>query len=69
MRARVVSFASIAIFDTAGPLVVYQVLRSHGASEVKALVLSGIFPALGVALNFIRHRRLDAIGALGVAAE
>jgi hypothetical protein len=62
--ARVQGFASIAVFDIGGPLVVYQVLRSHGASEVKALVLSGIFPALGVLLAVIRHRRIDAIGAL-----
>ncbi len=64
MRARVGSFASIAVFDIGGPLVVYQVLRAHGASEVKALVLSGIFPALGVLLSVLRHRRIDAIGAL-----
>jgi hypothetical protein len=64
LRARVGSFASIAIFDIAGPLVLYQVLRGHGASEVKALVLSGVFPALGVLLTVVRHRRIDAIGAL-----
>jgi hypothetical protein len=64
VRARVVSFASIAVFDIAGPLVVYQVLRAHGASEVKALVVSGIFPTLGVLLTVVRHRRIDAIGAL-----
>ena len=64
VRARVQSFASIAVFDIGGPLVVYQVLRAHGASEVKALVLSGIFPALGVLLAIVRKRRIDAIGAL-----
>jgi hypothetical protein len=62
--ARVESFTSIAVFDIAGPLVAYQVLRSHGMSEVSALVLSGIFPALGVVLAVVRHHRLDAIGAL-----
>jgi hypothetical protein len=64
VRARIEGFTSIAVFDIAGPLVIYQVLRSHGASEVKALVLSGIFPALGVLYTVVRHRRLDAIGAL-----
>jgi hypothetical protein len=64
VRARVESFASIAVFDIGGPLVVFQVLRAHGASEVKALVLSGIFPALGVLIAVVRHRRIDAIGAL-----
>jgi hypothetical protein len=64
VRARVEGFAQVAVFDIGGPLVVYQVLRSHGASEVKALVLSGIFPALGVLYGVVRHRRIDAIGAL-----
>jgi hypothetical protein len=64
VRARIEGFAQIAIFDIGGPLVVYQVLRAHGASEVKALVLSGIFPALGVLYGVVRHRRIDAIGAL-----
>jgi hypothetical protein len=31
---------------------------------VTALVLSGVFPAFGVAVGIVRHRRLDAIGAL-----
>jgi len=64
VRARIEGFAQIAVFDIGGPLVVYQVLRGHGASEVKALVLSGIFPALGVLYGVVRHRRIDAIGAL-----
>ncbi len=64
VRARVEGFTQIAAFDIGGPLVVYQVLRGHGASEVKALVLSGIFPALGVLYGVVRHRRIDAIGAL-----
>jgi hypothetical protein len=64
VRARIESFTSIAVFDIAGPLVAYQLLRSHGMSEVSALVLSGVFPAVGVALAVVRHHRLDAIGAL-----
>jgi hypothetical protein len=64
VRARIESFTSIAVFDIAGPLVAYQLLRSHGMSEVSALVLSGVFPALGVALTFVRRHRLDAIGTL-----
>jgi hypothetical protein len=63
-RSRLLSLASIAFFDIAGPLVAYSLLRSHGMSEVTALVLSGVFPAFGVGLGIVRHRRLDAIGAL-----
>ena len=42
----------------------YSLLRSAGLSAVTALVLSGIFPALGVGINFVQHRRLDVVGAL-----
>lgn len=63
-RGRLQSLAGIAIFDIAGPLVAYSQLRSHGFGEVSALILSGVFPAFGVLLTVVRHRRLDAIGAL-----
>jgi len=36
-------------------------------STVTALVLSGVFPALGVAIGVIQHRRLDVVGALVLA--
>ena len=57
----------IAVFDIAGPLVAYSLLRSAGQSTVTALVLSGAFPALGVAAGLIRHRRVDTIGVLVLA--
>lgn len=66
-RSRVQSLAMIAVFDIAGPLVAYSLLRSAGHSAVSALVLSGVFPAFGVALGFVRDRRLDAIGGLVLA--
>ena len=66
-RSRFQSLAMTAVFDIAGPLVAYQLLRSAGQSAISALVLSGIFPALGVAINFVRRRRVDAIGVLVLA--
>ncbi len=63
-RGQVLSLTSIAVFDIGGPLAAFSVLRAHGFSEVTALVLSGVFPALGVALTVVRQRRLDALGAL-----
>lgn len=64
---RLRSAAMIAIFDIGGPLVTYAVLRSAGASPVTSLVVSGIFPALGVAIGITVHRRADAIGILVLA--
>src|ERR1700759_642568 len=66
-RNHFLNLAMIAVFDIAGPLVAYSLLRSAGLSTVTALVLSGAFPALGVAAGLIRHRRVDPIGVLVLA--
>lgn len=57
----------IVIFDVAAPLAAYGVLRSAGLTAVTALLLSGVFPLLGVAISAIRNRRLDVVGALVLA--
>jgi len=61
------AIAMIAVFDVAAPLAAYSLLRSAGLSTVTALLLSGVFPALGVTITAIRSRRLDAVGALVLA--
>jgi hypothetical protein len=66
-RSRLWSAAKIVVFDIAGPLVAYQMLRSAGLSSVSALVLSGVLPGMAVLGGLIRHRHLDAIGALVLA--
>ncbi len=57
----------IAVFDIVGPLATYSMVRSAGLGAVPALLLSGVFPALGVLLGFARHRRVDAVGVLVLA--
>ena len=66
-RSRLQSAAKIVVFDIAGPLVAYSLLRSAGLSSVLALVLSGAFPALGIVAGLARNRRVDAIGVLVLA--
>lgn len=63
-RNRWRSLAPIVVFDMAGPLVVYQLLRGNGHSEVTSLILSGVFPVFGVLLTIARERRIDVIGVL-----
>jgi uncharacterized membrane protein len=63
-RSRMQSLGPILIFDVAAPLVAYYSLRSAGLSSVGALVLSGVFPAFGIALGVVRRGSLDAIGVL-----
>jgi hypothetical protein len=67
IAGRLRSIAKIVIIDVAAPLIAYSLLRSAGMSTVTALVLSGVFPALGVAIGVIAHRRLDVVGALVLA--
>jgi hypothetical protein len=57
----------IVIFDIAAPLAAYYLLRSAGLTPVEALLISGVFPAVGVAIGAARNRRLDVIGALVLA--
>ncbi len=64
MVSRLRSVGKIVIIDIAAPLIAYSLLRSAGMSTVTALVLSGVFPAIGVAIGIIQHRRLDVVGAL-----
>jgi hypothetical protein len=66
-RSRLWSAAKLVVFDLAGPLVAYSMLRSAGVSTVSALVLSGVLPGVAVLGGLIRHRRLDAVGALVLA--
>jgi intracellular septation protein A len=63
-RSRFLSLAPIAVFDVAGPLVVYKLLRGNGRSEVTSLIICGAVPVLGALLTIIRDRRIDVIGVL-----
>ena len=63
-RSRLASLATVLVFDVAGPLAAYYVLRAEDLSAVVALILSGVLPALGIVLSVARSRRLDAIGAV-----
>jgi hypothetical protein len=55
------------VFYIAVPLGLYYLLRSAGLSPVTALLVGGVFPAGGVAVGAIRHRRLDVVAALILA--
>src|SRR5580692_10962046 len=66
-RSRLRSAAKIVVFDIAGPLAAYQLLRSAGLSTVSALILSGVLPGVAVLSGLIRRHRVDAVGALVLA--
>ena len=57
----------IIVFDLGGPLLAYGLLRSAGMSAVAALVISGVLPALGIAMGALVDRRLDVLGVVVLA--
>ena len=57
----------ILVFDLGGPLLAYSLLRSAGMSAVAALAISGVLPALGIAISALADRRLDVIGIVVLA--
>jgi len=65
--SRVRQVAMILVFDLGGPLVAYTLLRSGGMGTVAALIISGTFPALGIAIGALVDRRLDIIGVVVLA--
>jgi hypothetical protein len=66
-RSRLHTLIPIAVFDIAGPLAVYYAARIAGTTQITALVLSGIIPALGIAWGIVRTRRISPIGVLVLA--
>ncbi len=63
-RIRVRSVLPTLVFDVVGPLVAYYGLKAAGLSNVTALVLSGVLPAVRVIGGLILHRKVDAVGLL-----
>lgn len=57
----------ILVFDLGGPLLAYSLLRSAGMSTVASLAISGVLPALGIAISALADRRLDVIGIVVLA--
>jgi intracellular septation protein A len=57
----------ILVFDLGGPLLAYVLLRSAGISAVAALVISGVLPAMGIAIGALVDRRLDILGVVVLA--
>ncbi|MFP5019368.1 VC0807 family protein [Pseudonocardia phyllosphaerae] len=51
------------LIDAALPYAVYATLSAHGVSDVAALAFSAIPPALNVAWQAVRSRKLNGIGA------
>src|ERR1700683_1264069 len=63
-QPRLKSLLPTLVFDVVGPLVAYYGLKGAGLSNVTALVLSGVLPAVRVVGGLVLHRKVDAVGLL-----
>jgi hypothetical protein len=52
------------IWGAALPIGVYFLVRSHVRTDIAALVVAGSFSAGWILLQFLRQRRVDAVGAI-----
>ncbi len=67
-RSRVIrQIATSILAGGVAPYVVYQVAHPH-LGEVQSLLLGGVIPALVEIVSFVRHRRLDPMTTLSLAA-
>ncbi len=56
-----------AVFDVGLSIAIFSVAQSQGAGEVAAYLYSAAGPLLGMATEFIRHRRIDIVGVVILA--
>lgn len=47
------------VFNIALPIITYNVLTDHGVGEVPALLISGVWPVVELAVTLIRERTVD----------
>lgn len=48
------------------PFIAYQVLTGRGVDSFHALLMTSVFPIIGVAWNWIRTHQLDGIGVISL---
>lgn len=53
-----------AIFGAVIPLAIYYIVRHHVNGDAEALAIAGAFPALWIAVEWVRRRTVDVIGAI-----
>jgi intracellular septation protein A len=52
------------VLNIALPIVTYDVLTNHGVAQVPALLLGGVWPALELAVNLLRTRKIDEFSVM-----
>lgn len=63
----ILGLALTVIFDIGLSIVVFQVARSHGASETAAYLIASVGPLVGMAANWLRTRKLGGVSLIILA--
>lgn len=66
MRSSIKSIARSIVINGAVPLVIYNVLKGHGASDITALGIAAVAPAIDGIVTVARARRIDLLSALAL---
>lgn len=66
-REMVIGLVITVVFDVGLSIAVFSVAKNLGASDLAAYLYSAIGPLLGMAAEFIRHRRIDIVGLVILA--
>ncbi len=66
-REMVIGLLVTVVFDVGLSITVFSVAKNMGASDVTAYLYSAVGPLLGMAVEFIRHRRIDIVGVVILA--
>jgi hypothetical protein len=66
LRDDFASGATVLLVDVAIPVAFYYLLRAAGVDQIGALLLSGIPPAIRIAVELLRDRTLDKLGLIVV---
>jgi hypothetical protein len=65
---RIMAMRGSLLLNVAAPFVIYEIMTRSGSSELTALAIGSLFPALGIGVAAVRNRRLDWIGVITLAA-
>lgn len=67
VREMVIGLVMTVVFDVGLSIAIFTIAKNMGASDVSAYLYSAAGPLLGMAVEFIRHRRIDIVGVVILA--
>ncbi|MFT4297389.1 MAG: VC0807 family protein [Micropruina sp.] len=67
VREMVIGLLVSMVFDIGLSIAIFSVAKNLGASDLAAYLYSSIGPLVGMAIEFVRHRRIDIVGVVILA--